>query len=150
MDESRQPGLQFDQIFLMSAHFEHRPDALSLPPNTPIETRVKVDITAGQSEDKSRGLLTVSVSTVDESERGSLYRFQVTMGALVSVDAAAPNLEIDKYLGSQGPASMFPFLREAVANLTGRGRFGPVWLRPLNLKVPSDLPEGGGNESPKG
>jgi preprotein translocase subunit SecB len=30
---------------------------------------------------------------------------------------------------------LYPFLREAVANLTGRGRFGPVWLNPFNFML---------------
>jgi preprotein translocase subunit SecB len=30
-------------------------------------------------------------------------------------------------------AVLFPFVREAVANITMRGRFGPVWLNPVNF-----------------
>jgi preprotein translocase subunit SecB len=31
-------------------------------------------------------------------------------------------------------AMLYPFIREVVANLTIRGRFGPVWLNPFNLR----------------
>jgi preprotein translocase subunit SecB len=135
MDKSRQPGLLIDQIFLLSAHLEHRQDALSLPPTTRVDADVKIDVAVGLSEDNSRGILTITVSTV-EAEPGPLYRFQVAMCALVRADESAPNLPVNEYLTKQGAPSMYPFLREAVANLTGRGRFGPMWLKPLNLTAP--------------
>ena len=40
------------------------------------------------------------------------------------------NLPMADFLGDSAPALLFPFLREAFANITTRGRFGPVWLQP--------------------
>jgi hypothetical protein len=34
-----------------------------------------------------------------------------------------------------GVSMVFPFVREAIANLTMRGRFGPVWIDPLNVQA---------------
>ncbi len=136
MDETKQPGLQIAQIFLSAAHLEHRHDALSLPLSTRIEAAIKVNATASVQEDGSQGLLVMSVATDDEKD--PLYRFRVEMTALIAVDRSEPNLTVREYLIKQGPAMMYPFLREAVANLTGRGRFGPMWLRPLNLTAPSE------------
>jgi preprotein translocase subunit SecB len=42
-------------------------------------------------------------------------------------------MPIADYMASGGGPTLFPFLRECVANLTGRGRFGPLWLRPINF-----------------
>ena len=30
---------------------------------------------------------------------------------------------------------MVPFLRQTVADVTLRGRFGPIWLNPVNLRL---------------
>lgn len=139
MDESKQPGLEFAQIFLTSVHFEHRKDALSHVPDTHIDLDVGVTVKVMVSEDGSKGIITLGVKTDDAKD--PLYRFHLEMTALVKADAAAPNLSPEDYLTNQGPAAMYPFLREAVANLTARGRFGPVWLKPLNLRAASRAAE---------
>ena len=36
------------------------------------------------------------------------------------------------------PSLLFPFLREAFASITSRGRFGPVWLNPINTRTFSE------------
>jgi preprotein translocase subunit SecB len=140
MDKEKQPGLRIGQIFLSVAHFEHREDALSVPHNTKLEAIVELSSTAAGTEDERRGIITLGVKTVDDKD--SLYRFHVEMTALVEVDQDAPNLSVREYATNQGPAMLFPFLREAVANLTGRGRFGAIWLNPFNLQLFAQKAEG--------
>ena len=131
MDETKQPGLQFAQIFLASVHFEHRKDALSLPPNTSVgELQIQVNIRAGGTDDEKMGIVAVSVATTGEDP---LYRFSLEMVALVEQEAAAKNLSVQEFVTKFGPATLYPFIRETVANVTGRGRFGPIWLKPFNV-----------------
>lgn len=144
MDKAKQPGLEIEQIFLSVAHFEHRKDALSLPANTQVQLDVEIMVTRGVSQDESRGMLTVEVATREDAD--PIYRLRVAMVGLVRVDAAAPNMGIGEFLSNSGPAFIFPFLREAVANLTSRGRFGPVWLRPINLNAPDTATGGSAGE----
>ena len=55
------------------------------------------------------------------------------MSALVEQIGGHENFELEAYLKSNGWALLFPFVREALANLTGRGRFGPIWMNPVNV-----------------
>lgn len=55
------------------------------------------------------------------------------MTALIEVKPGEANMPLEKYATISGVSLLYPFLREAVANLTQRGRFGPVWLSPLNV-----------------
>lgn len=145
MDESKQPGLQIGQIFLSLAEFAHRDDALSLPAGTPVQIGINIAISVQVTEDGSMGLITVAVKSLDEQK--PLYRFRVEMVGLVQVTPDAPNLPPLEYLGQQGPAMMFPFVREAIANLTGRGRFGALWLAPFNLHAVEATTDGGAKSS---
>lgn len=130
MDETKQPGLRVGQIFLGSVHFEHRKDALSLPANTNVgELNIRVNIRAGSTEDETKGLVAVIVETTDEDP---LYRFSFEMIALMEQDESK-NLGMREFVTKFGSATLYPFLREAVANVTGRGRFGPIWLKPFNV-----------------
>jgi len=78
-----------------------------------------------------RGICQVILST----HPGSSYELKLGMTALVRVIPGQENMTIREYLASGNcVAALFPFLREAIANITGRGRFGPVFLDPINIR----------------
>jgi preprotein translocase subunit SecB len=132
VDETKEPGIKVNQIFLGKAHFEHDPTSLNQPAGTLAgEHQLQVTVTAAVSEDKSSGLVTVRVQTGPDNK--GCYRFMAEMVGLFERVRGEENMEMVEYLNRYAAPSLFPFLREAVANLTGRGRFGPVWLKPLNF-----------------
>jgi preprotein translocase subunit SecB len=134
VDQKRQPGVQFGQIYLSELRFSHRRDALNLPHTTPVDLdRVKLEARIAEQADHRVAVLTLRVST-DPKDGKALYQFLVEMVATVTVAEGEPNLPPAAYLKVAGPATLFPFLREVVANLTMRGRFGPVWLKPFNFQ----------------
>jgi preprotein translocase subunit SecB len=132
MDETKQPDLRIAQIFLATAHFEHRADALKLPASTKEPITYNVSVTGARDEEGKSGLITVAIRTTDDE---SLYRFHVEMTGIVERETETPNLSIEEYITKQGAGMMFPFLREAVASLTSRGRFGPIWIKPFNFRA---------------
>ncbi len=132
MDSSKPPGIQIAQIFLERAVFEHREDFLALPPNTPIGTPdITLTTTAGQSSDNRRGIIKLRVQT--KPEQRPLYSIDVEMTALVEVEEGKENMPIEQYIRVSGPAMVYPFIRQVVADLTLKGRFGPLWLNPVNF-----------------
>ena len=136
MDRNKPPGIHIGQIFLEHVQFNHREDFLSLPLSTQaVVGNVNVQVGSGLSEDETRGLVRVHVSTL--SENRPIYNFSVVMTALVAVDLTAPNMPLSKYVSGPGAAMLYPFVRQVVADLTWRGRFGPVWLNPMNVLIPA-------------
>lgn len=133
MDQSKQPGIRISQIFLETAEFGHRPDALRLPPSTsPNVGDVDVTVQLGDLSNGEGGAIRIEVRT--KPENNPTYHFRVSMIALVQRAENAENMAIMEYLQLAGPGLLYPFVRETIANLTIRGRFGPIWLNPLNLK----------------
>jgi preprotein translocase subunit SecB len=134
MDESKQPGIRLVQVFLEKASFKHRADFLDLPPDTdPDVPTLRVGLETGLSADGSAALIRARVRTKPKTK--AVYEFDISMTALVERERASANMPLEKYVPMAGWTLVFPFLREAVANITGRGRFGPVWLSPFNLKA---------------
>jgi len=132
MDPTRQPGVVIGQVVLEKLHFEHREDYLAFPPKTDIrELPITLSFQVGLTPDKTKGVLRVRAQTPEKAN--ALYRFDLTMLALVEVKAGEANMPLEQYATVSGVSLLYPFLREAVANLTQRGRFGPVWLSPLNV-----------------
>lgn len=132
MDASKQPGIVIDQIFVERSNLAHRVDYLGHPPQSAlIYSSIDVEFQADISPDAGSGLLRVTVKT--PTDANALYTFEVAVVALVRQDPAAPNMPLSDFLTINGPTFLYPFVREAVAATTGRGRFGPVWLSPFNV-----------------
>lgn len=131
MDQSKQPGIQIAQIFLERAAFAHREDFLEFPPDSPVSPNVECALQSGLSPDRTKGIVRVRVRTL--SEEPSLYQVELLMSALVEKIDGQENFEMESYLKLNGWALLFPFVRETLANLTGRGRFGPIWMNPVNV-----------------
>lgn len=140
MDRSRQPGIVIHQVYLESARFGHRSDFLSLPAQpAPGELDVEMQAQYMMSEDGQSAVVRLTVHTVQESS--GHYNFEVVIGALVGVQEDAQNMPLLAYARTAAPALLYPFAREIVANLTGRGRFGPTWLHPFNFVAALGNPE---------
>jgi preprotein translocase subunit SecB len=131
VDPTKAPGIRISQIFLARALFEHSAEALELPPTTPLgEVDTLLNVSAAMDQNERIGMFSVAVETNPESK--GLYRFHMEIAAVVECDADS-NMPLREYLRTAGPPTLYPFVREAIANITGRGRFGPVWLHPTNF-----------------
>lgn len=132
MDTSKQPGLQINQVILLEARFAHRKDALTLLPSTPVgELPIQIETKiAGKPGDKV-AMIGLRGFTPENAE--SLYSLSVEIAAIIGAIPGEENLDPYEYAKEMGPAAFFPFLREAIASITMKGRFGPMWLKPVNL-----------------
>lgn len=134
MDAKRQPGIKIDQVFLIESQFRHRPDFLLHAPSTEIAALdINVEIRTFGVPDGKTGGVAVKVAT-NPGDQAALYQFSVQMGALVSAVQGEENMPPQKYVTEAGAGFLYPFMRECVANLTARGRFGPIYLKPFNIR----------------
>jgi preprotein translocase subunit SecB len=125
----QQPGIVIAEILLERVSFEHRSDFLMLPKTTPPNVGdVTVQAEFGLREDGEGGVTRVTVSTVAANE--PVYNFVVAMTALFV--RQPDGMALETFLRNNSVALVYPFLREVVANVTLRGRFGPVFLNPFN------------------
>jgi len=134
MDKSRQPGINIHQVFLDRASFSHREDYLTIPASTPPEVGdINVAFRMILSDTEPRALIQARART--DPDQKPMYEFDVILSMVISVDEAAPNMTLPEYARTGGFATLSTFLRQTVADLTLRARFGPVWLNPANLRV---------------
>lgn len=130
-DDTKQPGIRVDQVLLERASFDHRSDFLAFPPTTPVQAEVSLSLSSGLTEDGKKARVQVTVASKDDQE--PLYRFSVLMTALFEVEPGAENFPLAEFVKTNAFAFVFPFAREAVANITARGRFGALWMKPVNI-----------------
>ncbi len=148
MDRRKQPGIEIAQIVVERAQFAHREDYLSLPSNTqvsPLPLRLKARF--GLDANKKNG--NIKLEVVTDEEQKPLYILNLVLVALIRVEEGAANMSLERYAAVNGAAMLFPFVRELVANLTSRGRFGPVWLHPINLVAGARTNSAPGADKPR-
>lgn len=132
MDETKQPGITISQVYLANARFGHIENALAISPTTPIgDIATVINVQVGMSTDEDKGFCSVTVAS-DPTDSKSLYQFHVEMVLVVEAGAAA-NLPVKDYLMKAGAPTLYPFIRETLASMTGKGRFGALWLPPFNF-----------------
>jgi hypothetical protein len=146
MDPNKAPGIRIEQIFLERAEFSHRDDYLSLGPGTVLgNPTASLNFSSGLAPDRKRGLVRLQVST--EPDEKPLYNLNIVMVALFQVDESQENMGMDQYIRASGPALLYTFIRQMVADVTGRARFGPLWLNPVNfLAITKEQPRKVGEE----
>jgi preprotein translocase subunit SecB len=147
VDPNRHPGLSISQIYLDHAHFEHTSNPFALLPHEDRpEAKLTVTTTTfeltSQTGTKAAGIM-VQVSSVEGSDHP--YRLDVAVTGLVEAIEGEENFPPSQYVSVAGATLLFPFLREVVANITGRGRIGALWLRPFNVQLAVQ----GARESPR-
>lgn len=149
MDRAKQPGIEIGQIVVERASFSHRDDYLALPGDTKVPPLpLRLSASYGSDATKQHGAIKVELTT--DRSQNPLYNVDVTVVGLIRVVEGAANMPLEQYAAVHGGALLFPFIRELVANLTGRGRFGPVWLQPVNLaaSLPREAERGTVAEAP--
>jgi preprotein translocase subunit SecB len=135
MDPAREPGVRFSQVFLNELHFKQHPNALSIDARTPIpKLPVDMSLKVLDRKDKRAAAAFFKVETSNEAE-DLLYRMTVEMVAVVEAIPGEENIEPSEYAKNFAPSALYPFVRELIANITQRARFGPVWLAPFNFTL---------------
>lgn len=132
MNETPEAAFALEQIYLQSAAFGYRVDPITVPQNTPVQPqRISVQMAFEHLNGDEANRVRVNIITDDDDE-SALYLFQVEMAAIVT--KVNRTLFPDPVLAEAVATMIFPFVREAVANLTSRGRFGPVWINPFDVR----------------
>ena len=133
-DPKKDPGLKIEQIVLANCEFRHRPDFLAIPTQPMPDSAVEITIQSAAHPTGKSAIVSVAVKS-KEDDPNAFYHYAVEILAIISAEEGRENMPPSTYVQQVGAALLFPFLRETVANLTMRGRFGPVWLKPFNVRA---------------
>lgn len=121
------------QILLEGAQFAHNGNYLAKQATTEAAShRIRLDVEVVNGADKSRAGVRLKATSEVADEEEPQYKLHASYLALFTLDAER-DAEFDKRLAVTGATMLQPFMRELVANLTQRGRFGPVWMAPVNF-----------------
>lgn len=120
MDKGKQPGIVFENVFLISLHFE-------LPKLKQDEKNVKYDIKFDKVQNIQDNKLIVELFI-------EIYEgFNLKIGGIFRIDEPNKNMTLEKFAETSAPALLFPYIREIVNNITSRTPLPPLRLPPINV-----------------
>jgi preprotein translocase subunit SecB len=124
MDTSKQPGINFDGIFLKELKFDRTPNI------NDINIDIKFNAKSMLSEDQKRLIYELGCSVVDKNNAFNLI---CTLVGIFSSIQGSENMDLIQFANTNAPALMIPYIRELVASTTTRAGLAPVVFPPINI-----------------
>ena len=127
MDKTKQPGISFDDIILKELVFSRKEGFSDRPALT---MNLESSISISPDEDKLTYEMTCEIK--DEKD---FFNIKCTMIGFFSIVKGEENMGLRKYSELNAPATVFPYIREAIASTTTRAGIPPVVIPPTNLDL---------------
>lgn len=126
-----QKQLILQKIYVKDLSFESPKAPLVFTTNVSPQTQLNVRSSATQvAPDTQEVTLTITVQAKDKDS--TLFLAEVAQSGIFLIQGYTAE-ELSILLGSFCPNTLYPFAREAVADLVTRGGFPPLLLQPLNF-----------------
>lgn len=126
-----QKQLVLQKIYVKDLSFESPKAPMVFTTNVSPQTQLNVRSSATQvAPDTQEVTLTITVQAKDQDS--TLFLAEVAQSGIFLIQGYTAD-EQSILLGSFCPNTLYPFAREAVADLVTRGGFPPLLLQPLNF-----------------
>jgi preprotein translocase subunit SecB len=126
-----QKQLVLQKIYVKDLSFESPKAPMVFTTNVSPQTQLNVRSSAQQvAPDVQEVTLTITVEAKDKDS--TLFLAEVAQAGIFLIQGYTPE-EQQFLVGSFCPNTLYPFVREAVAELVTKGGFPPLLLQPLNF-----------------
>jgi preprotein translocase subunit SecB len=126
-----QKQLLLQKIYVKDLSFESPKAPMVFTTNIQPQTQLNVRSSAQEiAPDTQEVTLTITVEAKDKD--ATLFLAEVAQAGIFVVQGYTPE-ERSILIGSFCPNTLYPFAREAVAELVSKGGFPPLLLQPLNF-----------------
>lgn len=124
MDESKQPGINFNTVFLKEINFTRKTEVNSNQLNIDFNFNTSI------SEDKKQLVCELSC---DVSDKNEVFALHCSMIGIFSTMEGSENMELESFAKYNAPAIIMPYIRELVTTTTIRAGLNPITFPPINI-----------------
>ncbi|WP_410498056.1 protein-export chaperone SecB [Chitinibacter sp. S2-10] len=132
-EESKQPVFAVQKLYVTDISLESPTAPNSFMEEAQPEFNIQFRNQA-RSFDNGFYEASLTVTATAKSEDRTMFLVEVTQAGLFQIQNI-PEQELDPLLGIGCPSILFPYLREAVSDLTTRAGFPPLILQPINFEA---------------
>jgi preprotein translocase subunit SecB len=128
-----QPTFQIEKIYVkdLSLEIPHAPEVFREQAQPQLE--VQISSSANKFSDPYYEV-TVSATVTAKGGEKTLFLAEAVQAGIFQL-RNVPQQELGPLLGIGCPTILFPYLREAISDLVGRGGFPPVLLAPISFEA---------------
>jgi preprotein translocase subunit SecB len=127
----QQKQLILQKIYIKDLSFEspRTPAAFSIQqqPQTQLSLKSNAKEIAELTQEVT---LTITVETKDQDQ--TVFLVELTQAGVFRLEGYTPE-ETDMLLGAYCPSTLYPFAREVIADIVGKGGFPQLLLQPINF-----------------
>lgn len=127
MDQKKQPGIRFKNVFLKKMSFSREPN---VPENGSLNFNFECQKTL--SEDGKSLVFDLGCNI---SEKTGAFTIACSFIGLFEADEIASNMPLAQFAEENAPALMFPYLREFISSTTLKAGMNPIVLPPINIRA---------------
>ena len=128
------PGRSFllQQLYIKDLSFES-PNAPAIFQQSGVEPETELNIrNSHQVLGDSQYEVTLHISIHAKRDNDTIFLIEMDQAGVFVINGYTPQ-ETATLLGTQCPTTLFPFAREGIASLVGKGGFPPLILQPINF-----------------
>jgi len=127
MDETKQPGILFENVIIPEVKFKRKPEITESP-------KMSISINTSQKIiDKNKLQYIIDFYINKETKNPEVFFYCKIVGLFTAEEDA--NMTLEEFAKFNAPALLYPYIRELLYNLTIRSGINPIILPPLNLKA---------------
>lgn len=127
-------GIQLQGVAMRHLLYEElRPHEAPVPDESTAPVNSQVSYAANiQLFDNRMGELSITLTMEPDPARRPI-RVRATMSALFGRGSDVSARQLAEFMNTSGAVILFPYLREVVSSVTGRGVYPPMHLNPIRL-----------------
>jgi len=129
-----QQQLSIHSIYLKDASFESPAAPGIFQTQAQPNIQINVGINTQQIADDAHEVLLTVTATAKLADEKTAFLAEVHQGGVFTLRGFTKD-ELGPMLGIYCPNVLFPYAREAVANLVSKGGFPPLMLQPVNFEA---------------
>lgn len=132
MSEEKKRQFQVQRIYVKDISFEvpGAPDIFAEQGQPKVN--VQLANQARRIGESSEYEVEVTVTVTAEVNEKTGYVAEVKQAGIFSISGAS-DTEVEQLLGAYCPNMLFPYVRETISGLIGKGSFAPFHLQPINF-----------------
>jgi preprotein translocase subunit SecB len=127
MDQTKQPGIVFNNIILNELSFFRKPIQFE-------NKQLSIHFTQKNNILNNDKNLEVELSCELKAQSDAIY-IKCGVVGIFSVIEGEGNMTLEEFSKVNAPAMMFPFIREVIASTTLRSGLSPIVLPPMNVNA---------------
>ena len=132
-EQQNQPSFQIEKLYVkdLSLEIPHAPQVFVQQVQPQLEVQIQ---TAAAQFAEGYYECTVTATVTAKAGERTLFLAEAVQAGIFSV-RNVPAQDLDALLGIGCPTILFPYLRETISDLIGRGGFPPVLLSPVSFEA---------------